>query len=56
VLEDGDQFVARSISSGTPGGQYWIDGYSARDPRQSGWVGQKYLQESGASRCPHTVP
>jgi DNA-binding SARP family transcriptional activator len=56
VLDDGDQFVARSISSGTSAGQYWIDGYSARDPSQSGWVGQKYLQEPGASRCPFTVP
>ena len=55
-LNKGDVFIANEIYSMTPGGQHWIGGWDSPDPEWIGWVGQKYLQESGPSSCFRGLP
>ena len=50
-LNEGGVFIANEIYDAFPGGQRWIGGWYSKDPEWIGWVGQKYLHESGPSSC-----
>ena len=56
TLSKGDIFIANEIYGMTPGGQQWIGGWYSQDPKWIGWVGRKYLHESGPDSCIGKLP